>query len=1185
MTFAGAVARTNTNKIVHLDASADHPKQNYPTTNGPISLLSQSVPNATWDQYQYQLFANNTNSGNHSNNSDSDDDLLGASRMVDWVVGQDSPTFSMDDHDPMGYSTSISSSFHEYNKFMAHRMATSPGAKLSMSGFGMASPKDTSNMAASFSNTPFLFQSTSSAYHQQFPKPSLVNSTTTSNGINKFDSDDLTFDINDIDLDPMSFGMPGGGAAAGTVGPFSSSMASGSKPQYQQKATLLPLHSQFLANVQATGGFADGVGVGGGGGSSGPSSSEQTPTSSFKALRRFSIAGGHANTASMGGGSGGGLHSSIPELHLPSNHMQKQHQHQQMSQSVNLNANSSTQHHQNHHNNNNSQGSYHQKHGASPSTNASVNQQSFMSSPNAGGAAASGTSPVLINSFVGSGNAMRPNGLIGTSVGSSANLLSASVDTGGDFLMGGPGGRGSGNLNSAAGNGFGSGGGGGGGGGVAASYQSLGLKPSNSRLDMPGGSSNVSEQSPGMLLPPGRVVGGMVLNNAGIAKSELAEDGCPILKLPRMPFLGVQGTMEIPHRVWKKGGTEKPDNRHFMIMSYNVLAPMYCTDSRYHKADSETLDWDHRKKMILDEIAFYSPDFICLQELPPHDFKEVFLPALQKIGYDGHFQQKKREHAADGCAIFFLEARFSLMAVQAFAYNDQVPQDPASDLYQRLAPFPNIALVCVFQNRQARSLRCRIVNTHLHWDPQFSDTKLLQAAILMEWLERAPHRDVPTAIAADLNSRAGEAVVDYLVRGKVAPGPLFQGKDFGRFTKALTVRNPLTGVTVLASTLAGQPGFEGLLKGGVVIQNPNVPVGGVVTPGAPQPPQLQTLLPLLRHGTKLASAYDRKDLPFTNKTPDFEGSIDHILYTSGTLSIRDVLGDFDQTYYPSEEKEGGDDSGEKSGDETEGGAGILGPSDSPELEVLMEENHPPLGDTEKRQAKLGDFLKPAANAAESVGSPNENVAAVVVGPGNEVIVPPTIVPGPRPYHHHQPPPPVGYLAKINSFPTPHIPSDHLPLCAWLKWKTVPVGTGPVSNGLNGILGANIGDRNRARGGRRNNVQQQNSQQQQQHGHGHHQQQQQQQQQQGIMSTSAPNRGMNGMSQVQMQLLMQHQQQQQQHHHHQQMMSSQQKSNNAQTQGGVSALSLGLMNASSNGVAPLPRGYGAPTAPGGQQQRT
>ncbi|ORY37996.1 Endonuclease/exonuclease/phosphatase [Rhizoclosmatium globosum] len=488
-----------------------------------------------------------------------------------------------------------------------------------------------------------------------------------------------------------------------------------------------------------------------------------------------------------------------------------------------------------------------------------------------------------------------------------------------------------------------------------------------------------------------------------------------------MPFLGVPGTMEIPHRVWKKGGTEKPDNRHFMIMSYNVLAPMYCTDSRYSESHADILDWDHRKKMILDEIAFYSPDFICLQELPPSDFKEIFLPALQKIGYDGHFQQKKREHAADGCAIFFLEARFSLMAVQAFAYNDQIPQDPASDLYQRLHPYPNIALVCVFQNRQARSLRCRIVNTHLHWDPACADTKLLQAAILMEWLERAPHRDVPTAIAADLNSRSGEAVVDYLVRGKVAPGALFMGKDFGRFTKALTVRNPQTGVTVLASALAQQPGFEGLLKGGVVITNQSS-MNGVAGP-----PQQQTLLPLLRHGTKLASAYDRKDLPFTNKTPEFEGSIDHILYTSGTLSIRDVLGDFDQTYYPA--------------------TATAATTPTPETDQTLPEPVLPEEDEEEPQT---------SSSQPTSGKP----------------------PGPRPYHHHQPPPPQGYLAKITSFPTPHVPSDHLPLCAWLKWKTVPVGTGPGLNtpvSTNGnILGTSATDsRNnggsgsqRSRGGRR-----------------------------------------------------------------------------------------------------------------------
>lgn len=47
-----------------------------------------------------------------------------------------------------------------------------------------------------------------------------------------------------------------------------------------------------------------------------------------------------------------------------------------------------------------------------------------------------------------------------------------------------------------------------------------------------------------------------------------------------------------------------------------------------------------------------------------------------------------------------------------------------------------------------------------------------------------------------------------------------------------------------------------------------------------------------RQGAKLAPAYNGRDWPFTNKTPDFEGVIDHILYSSGILSVRDVLCDF-----------------------------------------------------------------------------------------------------------------------------------------------------------------------------------------------------------------------------------------------------------------------------------------------------
>jgi hypothetical protein len=97
--------------------------------------------------------------------------------------------------------------------------------------------------------------------------------------------------------------------------------------------------------------------------------------------------------------------------------------------------------------------------------------------------------------------------------------------------------------------------------------------------------------------------------------AHVASDGCPVLQVPRMPFWGTEGTMHIPYRHWKKGGTEKADNRHFMVMSYNVLAPT--GGLKVGKGEMEGgekwLDWEFRKRKILDEIAFYSPDFVCLQ--------------------------------------------------------------------------------------------------------------------------------------------------------------------------------------------------------------------------------------------------------------------------------------------------------------------------------------------------------------------------------------------------------------------------------------------------------------------------------------------------------------------------------------------------------------------------------------------
>lgn len=51
----------------------------------------------------------------------------------------------------------------------------------------------------------------------------------------------------------------------------------------------------------------------------------------------------------------------------------------------------------------------------------------------------------------------------------------------------------------------------------------------------------------------------------------------------------------------------------FTVMCYNVLCDKYATRQMYGYCPSWALEWDYRKKGILDEIRHYSADIISLQ--------------------------------------------------------------------------------------------------------------------------------------------------------------------------------------------------------------------------------------------------------------------------------------------------------------------------------------------------------------------------------------------------------------------------------------------------------------------------------------------------------------------------------------------------------------------------------------------
>lgn len=318
---------------------------------------------------------------------------------------------------------------------------------------------------------------------------------------------------------------------------------------------------------------------------------------------------------------------------------------------------------------------------------------------------------------------------------------------------------------------------------------------------------------------------------------------------------------------------EDSANHTFAVLSYNILCKKYATAQMYGYTPSWALDWDYRKEFILQEILSYSADICCLQEVETGEFDDYFAPKLRQNSYEGIFWPKSRAKTmredervrVDGCATFINSQVYQIVDKRLIEFNQIALQRPdfkkTEDIFNRVMTKDNIASIVMLEHRKTGA-KLMVANAHMHWDPEFRDVKMVQAAVLMEQLEaageafakRAPQvaleagvsaptyasgKDVPTVICGDFNSTPDSGVYEFLSHG-LAPGNHedFMNHTYGTYTS------------------------EGLC-----------------------------------HGYALRSAYQQiGELPFTNYTPGFRGTIDYIWYTSNSLAASGLLGEVDAGY-------------------------------------------------------------------------------------------------------------------------------------------------------------------------------------------------------------------------------------------------------------------------------------------------
>lgn len=311
-------------------------------------------------------------------------------------------------------------------------------------------------------------------------------------------------------------------------------------------------------------------------------------------------------------------------------------------------------------------------------------------------------------------------------------------------------------------------------------------------------------------------------------------------------------------RMISNGGTFNAEwlSKQFKVMNWNVLADLYATESVYPYCEKWALSWNWRKHLILKELKSMAADIITLQEVQKDAYEDWFRPQLAEAGYEGMFQQKKREpifnkgkYVAEGCATFFKTTRFKRVEkhvvdydkLTATEFRDIIPNHHSEKALQRLSK-GNIAVAVILEDLAIKTTHSSqaagpggghvlcIVNTHILCDPGAADVKLWQAHLLLQTLKGNGINNMPLLICGDFNSTPESAVYEYLRRGQIRPEHPDLNLDPCGILKQLT----------------------------------------------------------LRHSIPMATAYETcngREAPYTNYTEDFKGTLDYMWFSPEALAV------------------------------------------------------------------------------------------------------------------------------------------------------------------------------------------------------------------------------------------------------------------------------------------------------------
>ena len=237
------------------------------------------------------------------------------------------------------------------------------------------------------------------------------------------------------------------------------------------------------------------------------------------------------------------------------------------------------------------------------------------------------------------------------------------------------------------------------------------------------------------------------------------------------------------------------DSSTFRVVSYNILADTYSKDDfaqtvLYPYCPPYALDISYRQQLLLKEIPGYNADLICLQECGFKLFDNNLSPALETMGFECLLKCKGGE-VPEGEAMFFRKSKFALISQHDIILNEALLKDPAQEvvldhvtaipiLLETLQKRNTIAQLSVLKVIGFDNQYLCVANTHLYFRPSYPHIRLLQAAIVLNHVQKVISQFCSDAAAngvtqpqvaflfcGDFNSGPRTGLVELLTTGQV----------------------------------------------------------------------------------------------------------------------------------------------------------------------------------------------------------------------------------------------------------------------------------------------------------------------------------------------------------------------------------------------------------------------------------